>query len=381
MHQVIGGAEAAAPATADTTAPTSVIFCNSAACPTGLAPAGPTTIVLGGSDEVSGSGLDAVYYTLDGSEPTLLSPAYTAPFDVSANTTIKYAAYDNAGNREATQTQKVIYTDSLAPVTTVTCNGVPCGTWSHGTVSVALSAVDAGVGVESIRYRTDGGTPTQLSTAYTTPLSLTTDTTIKYRAYDTATNAETVKTLTLQFENVAPAATGTCNGVACSTGWYHSTVHVALSATDTGNSGVAGIHYTLDGSTPTASSPAYSAPFTVAATKTLKFVAIDNAGNVSAAKTKPVQIDAGKPVVAITAPANNAKVKGVVRVTIKASDAKSGIAKVVLLIDGKRTKATTSSPLSFSWHAGQAKAGKHTLTATATDKAGNVTTKSISVVR
>ena len=51
-------------------------------------------------------------------------------------------------------------------------------------------------------------------------------------------------------------------------------------ADDPGGSGIARIVYTVDGSTPTASNGAtYQGPFSVAQTTTVKFRAIDKAGN------------------------------------------------------------------------------------------------------
>ena len=255
MHDVIGGTLAASPGTADTTAPVSVIFCDSAAC------SGPynntVSVNLGGQDEDLGSGLDAVYYTTDGSEPTLSSAMFTAPFSLSSDTTIKYAAYDNAGNREATNTQQVLVTDTIAPVTTVTCNGAACGSWYHGPVSVALAATDAGSGVSSIRYTTDGFDPTSGSPAYSTPLSISTDTTLKYRAVRRGQQRRGGAHAGAALRDARRRRLRlTCNGAACSAGWYRGAVSVALSGADTGGSGLAGIHYTLDNSTPTAAQPA-----------------------------------------------------------------------------------------------------------------------------
>src|SRR5215467_1937376 len=45
-----------------------------------------------------------------------------------------------------------------------------------------------------------------------------------------------------------------------------------------------------NGSTPTASSPVYTAPFTVTSNATVQFFSVDNAGNVEAVKTQQVQI-------------------------------------------------------------------------------------------
>ena len=48
-----------------------------------------------------------IRYTTDGSDPTVGSPTYSAPFTVSATRTVKYRAWDNAGNVEATKSQSI----------------------------------------------------------------------------------------------------------------------------------------------------------------------------------------------------------------------------------------------------------------------------------
>jgi hypothetical protein len=56
------------------------------------------SVVLSSTDEVGGSGLKGIYYTVDGSTPTNLDTEYTSPISVSVSETIKAIAYDNIGN-------------------------------------------------------------------------------------------------------------------------------------------------------------------------------------------------------------------------------------------------------------------------------------------
>lgn len=96
-----------------------------------------------------------------------------------------------------------------------------------------------------------------------------------------------------------PTTSAKCNSSTCSSGWYTGPVSVSLQATD-GDSGVAAVRYTLDGSEPTVSSPLYTGPFTVSQTSTVRFRSWDNGGNVEPAKSQPVQIDATAPASSIS---------------------------------------------------------------------------------
>lgn len=89
----------------------------------------------------------------------------------------------------------------------------------------------------------------------------------------------------------APITSIACNGAPCSDQVYGSNVTATMSATDAG-SGVSSTHYTLDGSTPTLSSPTYTGAVTLSATTTVEYRSWDNAGNVEATKTQIVQMGA-----------------------------------------------------------------------------------------
>ena len=68
-------------------------------------------------------------------------------------------------------------------------------------------------------------------------------------------------------------------------GAYGAPTSVLLSAADPGGSGIAKILYTTDGTDPTATSAIYSSPLSrLSATTTVKYRAIDVAGNVEATK-------------------------------------------------------------------------------------------------
>ena len=184
---MIGGGVVPPPGGYDTTAPTSSIVCNGAPCSTGWYSTSVQATLS--ATDTGGSGLDVIRYTTDGSTPTAASTPYTAPFAVSQTTTVKYRAWDNAGNVEATNSQLISF-DSTAPTSSITCNGAACSSGLYaGSVSVALSASDGGgSGVAQLRYTTDGSDPTTSSASYTGPFSVSQTTTVKYRAWDNAGN-------------------------------------------------------------------------------------------------------------------------------------------------------------------------------------------------
>jgi hypothetical protein len=317
-----------------------------------------------------------IRYTLDGSEPTASSTAYSGPFTVSATTTVKYRAWDNASNVEATRSQLITVNqpapDNEPPTSSIACNLAVCSGWYGGPVSVTLSAADGGSGVAAIRYTLDGSEPTASSTVYSGPFTVSATTTVKFRAWDNAGNVEATNSQLIQVDTTAPVSSITCNGSTCAAGWYAAPVNVALSATDAA-SGVTVIRYTLDGSEPTASSTAYSGPFTVSATTTVKFRAWDNAGNVEATKAQLVRIDTEPPSVVITSPANGSTVKGNVRVSADALDTLSGVVVVRFYANGNLIGTKTSAPYFVNWNTNKLAAGEYTLVAVAQDAAGNMT--------
>ena len=83
-----------------------------------------------------------------------------------------------------------------------------------------------------------------------------------------------------------------CNGGSCA-GSLSSPVTVSLTASDPGGSGAKTIYYTTNGTTPTTSSPPYTAPFSISATTTVRFFAVDNVANAEAVKSQTVTVGGG----------------------------------------------------------------------------------------
>jgi hypothetical protein len=385
---------AAAPS--DTTAPTTTISCDGAPC-TDTVYSNAVSVALSATD-TGGSGLSATRYTTDGTDPvsSATAVAYQSPFSVSQTTTVRFASVDAAGNQESPQTRVISVSapvDSTAPTTTISCNSLPCSTNTYSApVSVALSATDSGgSGVSETRYTTDGTDPTSSTSAvtYSAPFSVTGTTTVRFASIDVAGNQEAPQSQQISVsppaDTTAPVTTISCNGSTCVSGWYRTSgVSVALSATDTGGSGVSATRYTTDGTDPRSSTSAlvYSSPFTVSTTTTVRFSSMDAARNEESPKSQLIRIDAAAPSVAITAPPDGSSAKRGTTIVIQAtatdagtgSAPASGMANVTFYRDGIKIGTDSSSPYSVNWSTSGRSFGAHSLTAVAKDVAGNTAT-------
>jgi peptidoglycan/xylan/chitin deacetylase (PgdA/CDA1 family) len=186
--------------------------------------------------------------------------------------------------------------DTTPPSTSIACNGSPCpSTALPGPVSISLSATDSGgSGVATTRYTTNGSDPTQSSTLYTGPFSISGTTTIKYRSWDAAGNVEQVRSQTVNVTSgsgpsvviTSPTAGATVSGsnvpvVVDATGDWTSVPNVDLYVDSNWNS------YRNNAVNP------YTIPWNATAsgkgTHTLKVWVID-AGTGATTKSAPVSV-------------------------------------------------------------------------------------------
>lgn len=117
-----------------------------------------------------------------------------------------------------------------------------------------------------IYYTTDGSTPTTASSVYTGAITISTDTVINAIASATGYLQSAVASATFTY----PAQTPPVSFIPAA-GTYAGTQSVALADTDTS----ATIHYTTDGSVPTAASAIYAGPISVSASSTINAIAVD----------------------------------------------------------------------------------------------------------
>jgi hypothetical protein len=205
------------------------------------------------ADSVTGA---AIYYTVDGTTPTATSNLYTGPITVATSQTVKAIAI--AAQYKNSAVASAVFTIAV-PTPTI----APAGGTFTTIQSVTLSDTMTGV---AIYYTTNATTPTSASTIYTGPISVSASETIKAIAvctgYGNSAVASSAFTINLP---IAPTPTISPNG-----GTFASAQSITLSDTVTG----ASIYYTTDGTTPTASSNLYSGAIPVAATETIKAIAI-----------------------------------------------------------------------------------------------------------
>ena len=170
-----------------------------------------------------------IHYTIDDSEPTTTSTAYTDPFSVTSPMTVKAIA--THGGLDPSVVAELVIPQVATP--TIQNNG-----------SNAVSITTATVGA-TIYYTTDGSTPTTSSTEYTVPLTENiSNVTIKAIAVKEGMITSTVSSNAVILQCTEP--------VIARSGNDGFTISCSFPA-----SGVT-IYYTTDGTTPTTSSSSIS---------------------------------------------------------------------------------------------------------------------------
>ena len=149
--------------------------------------------------------------------------------------------------------------------------------------------------------------------------------------------------LIVEYDTVAPTVSADING-----GSYNASQSVNLTALDDQDSNPS-IYYTTDGSDPTTSSTKYTGSISVAKTTTLKFMAVDAAGNHSNICNETYTIPDADVYVNSTVSETNPKVGDTVTVTLKVGnngpDTAHGVVVTYTVPEGMEfVGATTDTP-------------------------------------
>ena len=273
------------------------------------------TAVAGGQQVSISSGTSGatIHYTTDGSAPTASSPTYGSSFKLTATKTVKAIAMKTGMVNSAATTQSI----TVSTVTTPTISATAVA----GGQQVSISSGTSGA---TIHYTTDGTTPTTSSPVYSSSFKLTATKTVKAIAMKTGMVNSSVASQSI---TVSTVTTPTISTTAVTGGQQ-----VSISS---GTSGAA-IHYTTDGSAPTASSPTYGSSFKLTATKTVRAIATKTGMTNSAAASKSVTVSrVATPVIS----PSTTTFSGTLSVTLSST---SG-ATIYYTIDG--SAPTASSPI------------------------------------
>lgn len=155
-------------------------------------------------------------------------------------------------------------------------SAAPVGDIYAASQSVSLSCTDTnGPGCGSTYYTLNGTVPSASSSIYVSPITISSNTTLRYFSMDLNGIHGPAGLQTYVVDTVPPVTTAYPPA-----GDYNAAQSVTLACTDD-NSGCAVTYYTTDGTTPTASSSQYSPsnPIFINATTTVKFFSTDLAGN------------------------------------------------------------------------------------------------------
>jgi alpha-tubulin suppressor-like RCC1 family protein len=181
-----------------------------------------------------------IHYTTDGTDPTESSSALASGGTLTLRDSVTVRAQAYKSGWPPSHVAVVAYTFQVAtPQLTP-----PSGTYGDPqTVSINSSTSGA-----TLRYTTDGSDPTDSSTIYNAPITISQNTTLQVKGYRSGVlssdTVQAVYVLQVREPSISPRS-----------GLYTTAPAVTITA-DAGTS----IHYTTDGSDPTEASTLYTAP-------------------------------------------------------------------------------------------------------------------------
>ena len=260
-------------------------------------------------------------YTTTGVDPTSSDPTVTSggTITVTQSQTLKVSGW-KTGAPTSVVVARAYELKAVAPTMT------PAAGAYGSSQNVSISSTTSGA---TIRYTTDGSEPTESSSTYSSALAVASTQTVKARAYkadwtasDSGHASYAISGGTVATPTISP------------TGGAHVTPPtVSITTTTSG----ASIRYTLDGTTPSLSSPVYVYPFRVLTTTTVKAKAFKSGFTASAEASTTYGVDAtGATATPTIVPAGG-------RFAIKQTVTISGASGATLRYTTDGTDPTTSS--------------------------------------
>ncbi|MFL5946424.1 MAG: Ig-like domain-containing protein, partial [Gaiellaceae bacterium] len=411
----------------DATPPVTSIECNAAACQAGYYTSSPVSVTLAGDDGPSGSGVDVIRYTIDGTDPSPVNGSdYLGAFSILTTTTVKFRAYDNLGNEEAVGSQ-LIRLDGTPPTLSLGVAEQPESGAQHvsgttlyyrpgaagGTFRVTATADDPQTAVDSVDFPAIAnvmGGSSQTSAPYREDYTWNNTTSDSGSHAVVATNgagATTNASFTLTPDSTAPSGQSlTLTGANAP---YYGSAPVTFSLGN-GSDGAAGLDAasatvtretgTLSGDSCsgfTADGGTYTSPDTTVSgghCYRYSFTIADNVGNASAPVTATAKVDTAAPSIAVDAPTEltgdaaqyydgasktlffRSTGSGSFRLNSTSSDTQSAVSSVgypdLSGVSGWSTTGTDSS-----WSNGAAAPGARNIVAT--DAAGNSAADTVTI--
>jgi sugar lactone lactonase YvrE len=198
-----------------------------------------------------------IRYTLDNTSPSAASKIYSVPLTITRDTVLKFYATDTSGNKEEIRIEKYSF-DTTPPATVI--DPAP-GIYSKP-VSVSLRSEKGG----QVFFRLN---PKKDFVVYKSPFVLDRSGKVYFYSVDQTGNKESVQVAEYTIDRKPPVTIPYP-----APGEYNPPITLQLKTEDS-----AKVHYTLDGNPPSTSSPVYTSPLALNDAVTVKFFAIDSAGN------------------------------------------------------------------------------------------------------
>src|SRR5271157_6360496 len=340
-----------------------------------------TTFTLAGSDNAGGSGVATRFYNINGSG-WVAGNTFNLGGWTNGTISIMYRSTDHVGNTEAFGS-KYVRLDTIVPITGISYTVASMPDFVNATTSFKLTFADnmGGSGIASTQYQYTGSGGYHY---YTAPFMLSSATngtiTINFRSTDNAGNVETVGTLFVRLDALAPNTTMSYVPAWAPNFVTASTTFTLAGSDNAGGSGLATRFYNINGSGWVAGSSFNLGGWTNG-TITIMYRSVDLVGNTEVFGTKTVRIDTIAPVTGISYTAMVAPnfVSTATPFTLTPVDntGGSGVASTQYQYTGSSGYHVYTAPFVLS----SATNGTITINYYSIDHVGNVETANILVVR